>query len=160
LQPVSGTIRSDGQSLTFDAIKGKIGGGEATASIDTRQGVNGLALNANVQLSGVDSSALRYRGLAMPKGRAAVRMPLLAQGGRAAALAGALSGGGTVTLEGLNLPGLDPRAFDVAIRASDSGQATDDIRLKQIVEPALAAGPLSIASAQIPFNIRDGRIRV
>jgi large subunit ribosomal protein L24 len=32
--------------------------------------------------------------------------------------------------------------------------------LKQIVEPALAAGVLSIASAQVPFNVRDGRIRV
>lgn len=160
LQPVSGTIRSDGQSLTFDGIKGKIGGGEATASIDARQGVNGLALNANVQLSGVDSSALRYRSLAMPKGRASMQMTLLTQGRSASALTGAMSGSGVVTLEGLNLPGLDPRAFDVAIRASDSGQATDDVRLRQIVEPALAAGPLSIASAQIPFNIRDGRIRV
>ncbi|HBY26315.1 MAG TPA: hypothetical protein DEH75_07180, partial [Bradyrhizobium sp.] len=81
-------------------------------------------------------------------------------GRSASALSGALSGSGTVTLDGLNLPGLDPRAFDVAIRASDSGQATDDTRLRQIVEPALAAGPLSVASAQIPFNIRDGRIRV
>jgi large subunit ribosomal protein L24 len=160
LQPVSGTIRADGQSLTFDAIKGKIGGGEAVASIDARQGVNGLALNANVQLSGVDGSALRYRNLAMPKGRASMQMTLLTQGRSASALTGALSGSGTVTLEALNLPGLDPRAFDVAIRASDSGQATDDIKLKQIVEPVLAAGTLSIASAQIPFNIRDGRIRV
>ncbi|MGY3443980.1 MULTISPECIES: AsmA family protein [unclassified Bradyrhizobium] len=160
LQPVSGTIRSDGQALTFDGIKGKIGGGEATASIDARQGVNGLALNANVQLSGVDASALRYRSLAMPKARASMQMTLLTQGRSAAALTGAMSGSGIVTLEGLNLPGLDPRAFDVAIRASDSGQATDDVKLRQIVEPALAAGGLSIASAQIPFNIRDGRIRV
>ncbi|WP_375788318.1 AsmA family protein [Bradyrhizobium sp. Pha-3] len=159
LQPVSGTIRSDGQSLTFDGVKGKIGGGEATASIDARQGVNGLALNANVQLSGVDGSALRYRSLAMPKGRASMQMTLLTQGRSASALIGALSGSGAVTLEGLNLPGLDPRAFDVAIRASDSGQATDDTRLRQIVEPALAAGGLSVVSAQIPFNIRDGRIR-
>ncbi|QOZ32620.1 AsmA family protein [Bradyrhizobium sp. CCBAU 53421] len=159
LQPVSGTIRSDGQSLTFDGVKGKIGGGEATASIDARQGVNGLALNANVQLSGVDGSALRYRSLAMPKGRASMQMTLLTQGRSASALIGALSGSGAVSLEGLNLPGLDPRAFDVAIRASDSGQATDDTRLRQIVEPALAAGTLSVASAQIPFNIRDGRVR-
>ncbi|MGY3533779.1 AsmA family protein [Bradyrhizobium sp. USDA 4452] len=159
LQPVSGTIRSDGQSLTFDGIKGKIGGGEATASIDARQGVNGLALNANVQLSGVDGSALRYRSLAMPKARTSMQMTLLTQGRSASALIGALSGSGAVTLEGLNLPGLDPRAFDVAIRASDSGQATDDARLRQIVEPALAAGGLSVGSAQIPFNIRDGRVR-
>lgn len=160
LQPVSGTLRADGQSLTFDGITGKIGGGEATASIDARQGVNGLALNANVRLSGIDGSALRYRSLAMPKGRVSMQMTLLTQGRSTSALTGALSGSGAVTLEGMNLPGLDPRAFDVAIRASDSGQATDDARLKQIVEPVLAGGALSIASAQIPFNIRDGRIRV
>lgn len=57
------------------------------------------------------------------------------------------------------ITGLDPRAFEVAIRASDSGQAMDDARLKQIVEPVLSAGAPSIASAQIPFTIRDGRIR-
>ncbi|KJC61184.1 membrane protein [Bradyrhizobium sp. LTSPM299] len=160
LQPVSGTIKSDGQSLTFDGIKGKIGGGEATATVDVRQGANGLALNANVQLSGVDGSALRYRGLSMPKGRASMQMTVLSQGRSASALTGALSGSGTVTLDGVTLAGLDPRSFEVAIRASDSGQATDDVRLKQIVEPVLAGGTLSIPSAQIPFNIRDGRLRV
>nr|WP_249158034.1 AsmA family protein [Bradyrhizobium jicamae] len=160
LQPVSGIIKADGQSLTFDSLKGKIGGGEASATVDARQGANGLAVSASVQLSGVDGSALQYRNLAMPRGRASMQMTLMSQGRSASALSGALSGSGTVTLEGIKLSGLDPRAFEVAIRASDSGQATDDNRLKQIIEPVLAAGTLSVASAQIPFNIRDGRIRV
>ena len=160
LQPVRGTIKGDGQSLTFDAIKGKIGGGEVTATIDARQGPNGVALNASAQLSGVDASALRYRNLAMPRGRASMQMTLMTQGRSAAALMGALSGSGTVTLDSAKITGLDPRAFEVAIRASDSGQAADDARLKQVVEPVLSAGALSIASAQIPFNIREGRIRV
>jgi large subunit ribosomal protein L24 len=87
-------------------------------------------------------------------------MTLMSQGRSASAITGALSGSGIVMLEQAALAGLDPRAFDVAIRASDSGQATDDARLKQIVEPVLSAGALPVASAQIPFNIRDGRIRV
>jgi hypothetical protein len=65
-----------------------------------------------------------------------------------------------VTLESAKIAGLDPRAFEVAVRASDGGQAKDEARLKQIVEPALLAGALSVGSAQIPFNIRDGRLRV
>ena len=160
LRPVSGVLKSDGQSLTFEAIKGKIGGGEASATIDARQSANGIALNARVQISSVDGTALRYRSLAMPAGRASMQMTLASQGRSASALAGALSGSGTLTLEFAAIAGLDPRAFEVAIRASDSGQATDDVKLKQIVEPVLSAGVLSVGSAQIPFNIRDGRLRV
>jgi large subunit ribosomal protein L24 len=160
LRPISGIVKGDGQSLTFDAIKGGIGGGEATANLDARQTANGISLNARVQLAGVDGAALRYRGLTMPAGRTSVQMTLTSEGRSASALTGALSGSGTVTLEPARVAGLDPRAFYAAIRASDNGQATDDIRLRQIVEPALSAGALQVASAQVPFNIRDGRIRV
>jgi uncharacterized protein involved in outer membrane biogenesis len=160
LRPVSGSIKSDGQSLTFDAIKGGIGGGEASANIDAKPGANGIALNARIEFKGVDGAALHYRNLAMPAGRSSMQMTLTSQGRSASALTGALSGSGTVTLESAGIAGLDPRAFDAAIRASDNGQATDDKRLRQIVEPALSAGALSVKSAQIPFNIRDGRLRV
>jgi large subunit ribosomal protein L24 len=117
-------------------------------------------LNARVQLSGVDGAALRYRALAMPAGRASMQMTLTSQGRSASALTGALSGNGTLTLESAKVAGLNPRAFEVAIRASDNGQATDDAKLRQIVEPVLSAGALSVASAQIPFTISDGRLRV
>jgi len=160
LQPVSGVIKSDGQSLTFDAITGKIGGGEVSASIDARPGANGIGLNASVQFKGVDGAALRYRNLAMPAGQASLQMTLTSQGRSAAALAGALSGSGTLTLEAARIAGLDPRAFEVAVRANDTGQAKDDVRLKQIIESTLPAGALAIPSAQIPFTIRDGRLRV
>jgi AsmA-like C-terminal region len=160
LRPVSGAVKSDGQSLTFDAIKGTVGGGEATANIDAKPTANGIALNASVQLRGVDGTALHYRGLKMPAGRASMQMTLTSQGRSASALMGALSGSGTVTLESAAIAGLDPRAFEVAIRASDDGRATDDVRLRQIIEPVLSAGALSVASAQIPFNVRDGRLRV
>jgi len=160
LRPFGGTIKSDGQSLTFDSIRGMIGGGEATASFDAKPTANGIALNARVQLSGVDGAALRYRGLAMPAGRTSMQMTLSSEGRSPSGLTGALSGSGTLTLESARVAGLDPRAFEAAIRASDNGQAGDDIRLRQIVEPALSAGALAVASAQIPFNIREGRLRV
>ena len=160
LQPVSGAVRSDGQSLTFEDIKGKIGGGEVIVNMDARQDVGGIALNARAQFGGVDGRALRYRALAMPPGRVSMQATLASQGRSASALLGALSGSGTVTLESARVAGLDPRAFEIAVRASDDGQATDDVKLRQIVEPALSAGALSVASAQIPFTIRDGRMRI
>ena len=160
MRPVSGTVKSDGQALTFDAIKGKIGGGDATATIDARPGANGIALNAQVDLKGADGAALHYRSLAMPAGRASLQMTLSAQGRSTSALSGALSGSGTVTLESSAISGLDPRAFEIAIHASDAGQAMGEAKLKQLVDPVLSAGALLVASAQIPFTIRDGRLRV
>jgi uncharacterized protein involved in outer membrane biogenesis len=160
LRPVSGIVKGDGQSLTFDSLKGTLGGGEATAELEAKQTLNGVALNARLQFSGIDGAALHYRALAMPAGRASMQMTLASQGRSASALAGALSGSGSLTLESARIPGLDPRAFDVAIRASDNGQATDDVKLRQFVEAALSAGGLAVASAQIPFNLKDGRLRV
>ena len=160
LRPIGGTIRSDGQSLARDALKGGVGGGELSASFDARNGASGVALNARIELSNVDATTLRYRDLALPKGRASVQMALTSQGRSVAALTGALAGNGTVTLDSAEISGLNPRAFEIAIRASDGGQVADDNRLRQLVEPALAAGPIAVASAQIPFTIRDGRLRV
>src|SRR5205807_8473062 len=118
------------------------------------------AINSRLDLTGVDDNALHYRGLKMPAGRTSLQMTMMSRGRSVAALAGALSGSGTVTLESASIPGLDPRAFEVAVRASDAGQITDDNKLKQIVAPVLAAGNLPVATAQIPFNIRDGRLRI
>ncbi|MBR0960336.1 AsmA family protein [Bradyrhizobium japonicum] len=160
LRPFGGTIRSDGQSLALDALKGGVGGGEMSASLDARNGAGGLALNARIELGNVDAAALRYRDLALPKGRASVQMALTSQGRSVAALTGALAGNGTVTLESAEIAGLNPRAFEIAIRASDGGQVNDDNRLRQLVEPALSAGRIAVPSAQIPFTIRDGRLRV
>jgi uncharacterized protein involved in outer membrane biogenesis len=160
LRPVSGVIKGDGQSLTFDSLKGTIGGGEATVDVEARQTPSGVTLNARLRFSGVDGAALRYRTLALPAGRASMQMTLTSQGRSASALSGALSGNGSLTLDSARIAGLDPRAFDAAIRASDNGQATDDIKLRQIVETALSAGGLAVASVQVPFNIKDGRLRV
>ncbi|RXT44274.1 AsmA family protein [Bradyrhizobium betae] len=160
LRPFGGTIRSDGQSLALDALKGGVGGGEISASFDARNGVGGVAMNARIELANVDATTLRYRDLALPKGRASMQMALTSQGRSVAALTGALAGNGTVTLDSAEIAGLNPRAFEIAIRASDGGQVSDDNRLRQLVEPALAAGPIAVASAQIPFTIRDGRLRV
>lgn len=164
LRPVSGAIKGDGQSLTLENFKAGIGGGEAAIDLDARQtaqGPNqGTSFNARVQLSGVDGAALSYRSLTMPGGKVALQMTLAGQGRSAAGLTGALSGAGTLTLTEARIAGLDPRAFEVALRASDGGQATDDIKLRDIVEPVLASGALTVPSAQIPFSLKEGRLRI
>ena len=160
LRPVSGTVKSDGQSLTFDAIKGTIGGGEATASIDAKQGADGIALNARVA-----AQRRRWRGAALSRAGDA-RRPNVAADDIGEPGPQRVGADRRVVRKrnrdaGIrDIAGLDPRAFETAIRASDDGQATDDIKLRQIVESVLSAARCRSPSAQIPFSIRDGRIRV
>lgn len=160
LRPVRGTVKSDGEALTIDTIKGAVGGGEVTADVDLKPSIAGYALGARMQFSGVDGADLRYRSLTMLAGKASLRMTLASQGRSASALEGALSGSGLLTVDGARINGLDPRAFDIAIRASDSGQATNDVKLRQIVDTAISGGALSVASVQVPFSIKDSRLRV
>ncbi|WP_035656510.1 AsmA-like C-terminal region-containing protein, partial [Bradyrhizobium sp. STM 3809] len=160
LRPLAGAIKSDGQSVTIENLKGKLGGGDVIATVEARPNPNGLVLNGRVELAGIDGNALRYRSLRMPAGKISAQMTLAAEGRSVQGLVNALSGNGTVTLDNASIANLDPRAFDAALRAADAGQVSDDGKLRQVVEPALASGTLSVASAQIPFIIRDGRVRV
>lgn len=160
LRPVGGTLKTNGDALSLTGVKGELGGSEVTAEIDARPGLNGLGLDARLQFANADASMLRYRGLAMPAGRASLQMTLASRGRSAAGLSGALSGAGSFTLEKLRIPGLDPKAFDAAVRAGDAGQPTDAVRLKTLLEPVLAAGAFTAPSAQVAFVVSDGRLRV
>ncbi len=159
LRSFGGKFDSDGQSLTLDG-KGNLGSGDVTANGDARQTSDGTAVNLHVNATDVDGAALRYRGLAMPEGKSSFQVSLASKGRSASALSGALSGAGAITLNDARIAGLDPRAFESAVRTSDSGQAADDASLRAVVEPVLAGGVLSVQAVQIPFTVKDGRLRV
>jgi large subunit ribosomal protein L24 len=159
LRPLAGVVRADGRSLTLDALRGAIGGGDVTGDIDTRRTDDGMLLSARVSLAGAEGAALRYRALALPAGRANLRMTLASQGRSAAALIGALSGSGSLAMEKARIAHLDPRAFDVALAAGEGRQAVAEDDLRTRVMPALKAGELAVDSAEIAFNIKDGRLR-
>lgn len=160
LRPVSAVFRGDGQSIVLDELKAGIGGGQLTGSVEGRQTLDGLMVSARAQLAGVNGAALKYRHLAMPEGHVGLKATLMSHGRSLAALSGGLSGNGVVSLENAKIAGLDPRAFDAAIRAGDLDQVADDRKVKALVDPVLAQGALQVASAEIPFDIRDGRLRV
>jgi AsmA-like C-terminal region len=159
-RPFNGVLRNDGQALVLENLSAGLGGGKLQADVAARRSPEGVALTGRVQLEGVDGATLKHRGLAMPAGRVSARTSVSGQGRSAASLIGSLNGNGSVTIEQARIAGLDPRAFDAATRASDTGIARDDAKLAAAVGPALAAGALTVPSAEIPFAIRDGQVRV
>ncbi|PZA14046.1 hypothetical protein DNX69_01070 [Rhodopseudomonas palustris] len=159
LQPLRGVVRSDGRSLTLDG-NGKLGGGDVKAVLTAKPTDAGVTLDAQLSVKDADAAALRDGPLAMPPGKLSLQGTLASSGRSASALAGALSGGGTVTLSHATIAGLDPSAFAVAIRAADQGQPIDTDHLAKMVEPALTAAPLKVESAQFPVSLSDGRLKL
>lgn len=159
LQPFGGTLRHDGRSLTLDA-SGKLGGGDAKVVMHARPGDAGVALDANIGVSGATGSAVRFGNLVLPAAKASLQMTLDSIGRSPSALSGALAGGGTLTLERAQISGLDPKAFEIAMRAGESAQPVDDANLAKMIEPVLTAGPLMVDSVQMPISLADGRLRV
>jgi hypothetical protein len=153
---VSGTLRGDGSSLALDDVKATIGGGNAALSATVKRGSSENAIDARIKLDKADASALKYRGLQLPPGKASVRMTLATRGRSAAALRNALSGNGVLTLNDTRLPALDVSAFDVAEKISDDRTAKG--KMETAVASALDGAPLAIASAEVPFVIRDARV--
>lgn len=159
LQSFGGKLNADGSSLALEG-KGTLGGGEVKATADARQFADGMSASVSVNATDVDGPALHYRGLTMPDAKASYQALLTSQGRSATALSGGLSGAGVVTLKNIRVAGLNPQAFEAAVRAADSGQAIDDSNLKTVIEPVLASGALAAPSAQIAFTVKDGRFRV
>jgi large subunit ribosomal protein L24 len=159
IKPLSGNLRCDGASLAFDA-KGSLGGGEVAGEITAQSGTDGLAVDARAQLSGVDGAALGWRGLPAPGGKTSLQFTASGRGRTAGVIAGALSGGGTVSIEQAKVGGLDPQAFEAAVAASDAGKVSGEASLRGLVAAALKGASLSVATAQIPFSLRDGGLRV
>lgn len=153
---VSGTVQGDGSSISFDHVKGTIGGGAATLSAAIKRSPSETVIDASLKLEQADASALKYRGLQLPPGKASVRMTLVTRGRSAAALRNALSGNGVLTLTGVQLPALDVAAFDAAEKASDNPVAKN--KMESVVATALDRAPLAVTSVDVPFVIKDARV--
>ncbi len=160
VKPLNGVVRSNGPDLTFENLNGNVGGGEAKGDISARASNDGMTIDARVKLNNAEGASLNYRGLALPEGRTSLQMVLATRGRSAGALAGALSGSGTLSVDNARLSGVNPRAFEAAVQTSDAGQIADDRKLQEIVTGALQAGSLAVSPFQIPFGIRDGNLRV
>jgi len=159
VKALSGNLRCDGASLSLGG-KGVVGGGEATGEMTAQSSAEGVSVDARLQLSGVDGASLLWRGLAPPAGKTALQLTLSGRGRTAGVISSALSGGGTWSIEQARIGGLDPAAFDAAVAASDAGKLNGDAALRDLMTKTLKGAPLVVPAAQIPFNLRDGGLRV
>jgi uncharacterized protein involved in outer membrane biogenesis len=159
-QAVRGLIRFGDGEVTFEDLEGALGGGRFLGQIALQASPEGLAARARLALTDADASAV-IPGEARPpvNGRLALQVEADGSGLSPATLIGSLRGAGTVTLEGAQLAGLDPKAFDTVIRAVDRGLTVDSAKIRDMMEAALNAGRLFVPRVDGAFTLTAGQAR-
>jgi hypothetical protein len=158
-QALKGRARFDGASFDIDDLTGSLAGGKLSANAAFRFVPEGLSARARLDLSKGDLAQIAFGHDKPPaSGGVSLAMEVEGTGLSPAALIGALQGKGTLTFDHVQVAGLDPKAIDAAIRASERGLAPE--RLSAYLGPALDAGRLAVPSATATLAILDGRIRI
>ncbi|MFO1099392.1 MAG: AsmA family protein [Xanthobacteraceae bacterium] len=158
-QTLKGRARFAGASFDLADVTGTLAGGALTADAAFSLVPGGLSVRGRLDLSKGDLARITFgRSKAPASGGVLLSLELAGTGLSPAALVGALQGKGTLTLDRAQFDGLDPKAIDAAIRASERGLAPE--RLPGYLAPALDAGRLTVTSATGALAILDGRVRL
>lgn len=158
---VRGTLRIDPREVTIEASEGTLAGGRATGHVTLSRSPEGLATRARINLANADAAQLlANEGKAAVNGRVAFNAEVEGSGLSPASLIGSLKGAGTIVLEDAQITGLDPKAFNAAVRSVDQGVALDARKVQDITTTVLDGGALTIPRLDAVMAINAGQARV
>jgi hypothetical protein len=154
-------VRLSAGEVAIEGVEGTLAGGRANARLVLRRNADGLEARGRFALIGADAATiLPSDGRPVVSGRLGFEAEVEGNGLSAASLIGSLKGAGAVTLEDAQISGLDPKAFNAAIRAADQGLAADAAKFRDIVATVLDGGHLAIPRLDAPIAINAGQVRI
>ena len=156
-----GSVRLGAGEVAIENVEATLAGGRANGQLSLRRGADGIAARAKFSLLGGDAAQLLpSEGKAPVLGRVAIQAEVEGSGLSPASLIGSLTGAGTITLEDAQIAGLDPKAFNAAIRAVEQGSAIDAPRIRDIVATVLDGGTLAVPRVDIAVTVNAGQARI
>jgi large subunit ribosomal protein L24 len=161
VRQAKGVAKFGRTQIALTDFEGNLADGRLFGQLTFNRSATGVSAAGHLGLAAADAAAL-LRGNPQPPvtGRFGLQMDLEAEGRSAAALIGSLTGLGAVSLEGAQLAGLDPKAFELAERAVDRGLVLEPAKIADVVGPALDAGGLSVASLEGVVTVTAGQLRL
>jgi uncharacterized protein involved in outer membrane biogenesis len=161
VRDLAGAARFEPSGFSVSDVTGMIAEGRLTGDAQIRREAAGLTLQSHVRVSNADLPALLNFTPRLPvAGRVSLDVEAQGQGLSPASLVGNTKGSGTMTVERVEIAGLDPTAIDTAISTVDRGAPINAGRIADIVNSGLDAGKLRLPFAAAPLLIQDGRLQV
>jgi large subunit ribosomal protein L24 len=161
LRQLRGVLRVEPGETAIENVEGVLAGGRVSGQLVLARATDGLGVRARLALAGGDAAVLLPgEGKPPVQGRIALQAEVEGNGLSPASLIGSLNGKGTLTLEDAQIAGLDPKAFNAAIRAVDQALAVDAARIRDIVATVLDGGRLAVPRLDAAVTINAGQASI
>jgi large subunit ribosomal protein L24 len=140
-------------------IDGKLAGGRLSGGLTLRHDPqSSLAAHGHIELANANVMALISSNAI--DGLVSAKLQGESQGLSPDGVVGAFHGGGTVTLARAQFAGLNPAAFDAAIRLADQNGTIDAAKIRAVVSAALESGKLAVPKGEAEVTIAGGQVRL
>ena len=156
---LKGVVRFAPPEIALNDIDGKLAGGRLSGGLTLRHDPqSSLAAHGHIELANANVMALISSNAI--DGLVSAKLQGESQGLSPDGVVGAFHGGGTVTLARAQFAGLNPAAFDAAIRLADQNGTIDAAKIRAVVSAALESGKLAVPKGEAEVTIAGGQVRL
>lgn len=155
------SLRLSKDGFAFDDMAGNVAGGRLTGQTLFRRTDGGLTARAKISIVGSDAAGMIVSDTRSPViGTLDLLAEIEGTGLSPIALIGSLQGSAKISLADGQFASLDPRVFDIVIRAVDQGLPIDVVRIANVTSKALDGGALLIKHMDGTIAINAGQARL
>ena len=157
---LKGVVQFQSPEIALRDLDGKVAGGRLTGGLTFRRDPQTFAAQGHVELAGANAAALIASNSNAIDGVLTAKLQGESQGTSPEAIIGAFHGGGTLALSRSQFAGINPAAFDVAIRLADQSGTIDAPKIRAAVSAAMDNGRLMVPKGEAEVTIAAGQIHL
>jgi hypothetical protein len=154
---LKGVVQFRASEIALRAIDGSLIGGRLAGALNFRRDAGKLSAQGHVELSDANAAAI-VTGKDAVSGVLTVKLQGDGSGLSPDALVGSFHGSGTLALANAQFAGIDPAAFDVAVRMADQSGAVEAAKIDAAVNAVMDKGRFSAPQANAEVTVAGGRI--
>jgi AsmA-like C-terminal region len=157
---LKGVAKFRPSEIVLDDLDGELAGGHLTGQLAFRHNADGLVSHGHIELADADAATLLQTDSKTVAAHLSLKLDGDSIGASPAAVVASLHGGGSISLTGARLAGLDSAAFVAAMRAADQAKTIDPGKIETAAKTALANGQLDVPHGEAPVTITGGKAGV
>jgi large subunit ribosomal protein L24 len=156
----TGVARFQPARIVVGDLGGSIAGGRLGGELTFHRNSDGFVAQGHVELAGADAAKLLGMNTKAVDGLLTLTLQGDSTGLSPEGLVGALRGSGSIALTDMHFSGIDPAAFDAAVRTADQNSSVDAAKVRSAVTAIMDRGRLAVPKGSADVTIAGEQIHV